>query len=66
MPTPPSLWAACAALATLSVVPAQGSAQSPNPVELGDVNWSRDYAAAQKEARSKNLPLLILFQEVPG
>lgn len=34
--------------------------------ELGDVNWSRDYAASLKRARAEKKPLLILFDEVPG
>lgn len=37
-----------------------------NPVELGKVNWFRDYDQAIKMAESKKLPVLILFQEVPG
>jgi hypothetical protein len=37
-----------------------------NPVELGKINWSRDYDASKKEAISSKKPLLVLFQEVPG
>lgn len=37
-----------------------------NPVELGKINWFRNYASAVKESEIKNLPILILFQEVPG
>ena len=37
-----------------------------NPVELGKVNWLRDYDTALKLAKAKKLPVLILFQEVPG
>jgi hypothetical protein len=36
------------------------------PEELGIVSWRRDFDAAVKEARAKNLPLLVLFDEVPG
>lgn len=36
------------------------------PPELGDVDWRRDFAAAQAEARAENKPLLVLFDEVPG
>lgn len=37
-----------------------------NPVELGKVKWFRNYDSAKKESTLKNLPILILFQEVPG
>lgn len=36
------------------------------PPELGDVAWSRDYGAAQRESADTGRPLLILFDEVPG
>ncbi len=36
------------------------------PKELGDVAWSRDYAAARARAEREGKPLLILFDEVPG
>ncbi len=35
-----------------------------NPIELGNIHWSRDYNQAIKKANGK--PVLILFQEVPG
>ena len=37
-----------------------------NPVELGDVNWMRNYDKALAKAESEKKPVLILFQEVPG
>ena len=37
-----------------------------NPIELGLVNWNRDYDAAMAKAKKLDKPLLILFQEVPG
>jgi len=37
-----------------------------NPVELGKVNWLRDYNKAVAKAQESNLPILVLFQEVPG
>lgn len=37
-----------------------------NPVELGKVNWLRDYEKALRLAKDKKLPVFILFQEVPG
>ena len=37
-----------------------------NPKELGDVRWMRGFRDASVRAKEKKLPLLILFQEVPG
>ena len=37
-----------------------------NPTELGKVNWLRNYEEALAEAKTRKLPVLILFQEVPG
>ncbi|HMR87631.1 MAG TPA: VPGUxxT family thioredoxin-like (seleno)protein, type 2 [Saprospiraceae bacterium] len=37
-----------------------------NPVELGKVRWLRDYDEALQQSKEKNLPIFILFQEVPG
>jgi len=37
-----------------------------NPVELGKVNWIRDYDEALVKSKDKGLPVFILFQEVPG
>ena len=34
--------------------------------ELGDVRWHRDFGAALTEARERNLPVFLLFQEIPG
>ena len=39
---------------------------SPQPLELGQVNWIRDFDEGVKNARSQDKPLLVLFQEVPG
>jgi hypothetical protein len=36
------------------------------PVELGDVAWRRGFEGAAAEARKRDRPLLVLFQEVPG
>ena len=38
----------------------------PQPEELGDVNWLRDYDKAVAASNQTNKPILILFQEVPG
>lgn len=37
-----------------------------NPVELGKVEWFRNYEDAVIASYQKKLPILILFQEVPG
>ncbi len=39
---------------------------SENPIELGHVNWLRNYNVAKAKAIKENKPLLIFFQEVPG
>ena len=39
---------------------------SNNPTELGKVNWLRSYDEALSLSEQKNLPVFILFQEVPG
>ncbi len=36
------------------------------PVELGQVHWLRDYDEALSQSVSKDLPVFIFFQEVPG
>jgi hypothetical protein len=36
------------------------------PVELGTVEWSRDYDASLKAVEKSGKPMLLLFQEVPG
>jgi len=38
----------------------------PNPVELGQVNWLRNFEQAKTMAKAKDKAILILFQEVPG
>jgi len=37
-----------------------------NPIELGQVNWLRDYDQAVKISKKEGKPIFILFQEVPG
>lgn len=36
------------------------------PVELGQVDWVRNFDEASAKAKDQNKPLLVLFQEVPG
>ncbi len=38
----------------------------PQPEELGNVNWLRDYDKAVASSKETGKPILILFQEVPG
>lgn len=45
--------------------PAQDSGAA-QPVELGRVRFGRDLAAGLAAARDRRLPVLLLFQEVPG
>ena len=37
-----------------------------NPVEVGDVRWQRDLDAALAKSRATQIPVLVLFQEIPG
>ncbi len=39
---------------------------SDNPVELGHVDWIRNFDEAKTKAVKENKPLLVFFQEVPG
>jgi len=36
------------------------------PIELGQVDWIRNFDEATLKAKEQNKPLLVLFQEVPG
>jgi len=45
---------------------AYGSQTARNPVEVGHVNWGRDFDAALKMSAESGKPVLVLFQEVPG
>jgi hypothetical protein len=40
--------------------------KSDNPVELGHVNWLRNFEEAKVQAVKENKPILVFFQEVPG
>ena len=37
-----------------------------NPIEVGHVNWSRDYLGALQASRRSGKPIFLFFQEVPG
>ncbi len=45
---------------------AEAAATQDNPVEVGDVNWTRDYQAALNRSRESGKPIFLFFQEVPG
>lgn len=45
---------------------AETAAPPNNPVEVGHVNWSRDYQGALHTSRETGKPIFLLFQEVPG
>lgn len=45
---------------------AYGSQAAQNLVEVGHVNWGRDFDAALKMSAASGKPVLVLFQEVPG
>ena len=40
--------------------------QNSQPVELGKVNWLRDFDEAIAQSKETGKPIFILFQEVPG
>ena len=37
-----------------------------NPVEVGNVHWSRDFKTTLTESRGSGKPIFVLFQEIPG
>ena len=43
-----------------------GELSNQNPVEVGDVDWGRDFNASLQKSAKTGKPVLILFQEVPG
>lgn len=53
-------------LPTLLALSCTASASETAHPELGIVAWERGYAQAQQRARDTGLPLLVLFDEVPG
>jgi len=52
-------------LLTISAT-AWASQPTDNPVEVGHVNWGRDFDAALKMSADSGKPVFLLFQEVPG
>jgi len=39
---------------------------SQTPVEVGQVNWNRDFEKAKAASKQTGKPLFVQFQEVPG
>lgn len=52
--------------AAFAVLTLLGADAADNPVEVGDVRWSRDLDAALKESAETARPVFLLFQEIPG
>jgi len=63
-----SAFLAISALFILTPLSAQTFEARPtsNPVELGKINWLRNYDEAVAMSEKTNKPIFILFQEVPG
>ena len=40
--------------------------EKPQAVEVGIVEWGRDFDGALEKSRGSGTPVLVLFQEVPG
>ncbi len=53
-------------LACSTILATAPAVAEPTPVELGDVNWLRDFDHAVETSRSSGKPILVLFDEVPG
>lgn len=62
------LWliAASAAVAFGQDKPEAAKDAKPTPVELGKVDWLRDFDQAKAQAAKSGKPILLLFDEVPG
>lgn len=44
----------------------EAASAKPGHPELGKVSWRRGYTGAREESKRTGLPLLVLFDEVPG
>ncbi len=54
-------------LASMGFVVAEGPAKAPaNAIEVGTVEWGRDFDAALKKSARTGKPVFAFFQEVPG
>ena len=43
-----------------------GGETAKNPIEVGNVQWGRDFDDALKNSAETGKPVLVLFQEIPG
>jgi hypothetical protein len=55
-----------AILAVSAGTEARGAGQSRNPIEIGTVDWRRDFEAALLDTERSGKPVFAFFQEVPG
>jgi hypothetical protein len=66
----PSLALAAGVSVTSALFVSQAGCQPHNerlhPMEVGTVNWQRDYKTAVASAKILDKPVFLLFQEVPG
>ena len=61
------LWmAALASAGLVATALAAGERSDAAPVELGQVEWLRDYDQATERSRAQDKPIFLLFQEIPG
>jgi len=63
-----SLWTTVALVVGLAVTATVGknATERDQAIEVGEVNWGRDFAAALAAGKAAGKPLFLLFQEVPG
>jgi hypothetical protein len=47
-------------------ITAYGGESAANPIEVGDIQWGRDFDAALEKSSETAKPVLVLFQEIPG
>ncbi len=61
-----SLSAACALTFAVGAVSTMTSIDDKTPKEFGSVQWGRKLEPALAKAASADMPVMLLFQEVPG
>jgi len=59
-------WHAAITLCLALGAPGAAAKETKTPVEFGAVRWLRTIEAGQAAAKKRKLPMLVLFQEVPG
>ena len=53
-------------ISVIFVLAAFGGEAAENPIEVGNVEWGRDFDAALMNSADTGKPVLVLFQEIPG